>query len=638
MSSDEIDELWLLFEQDASRSLDEAEDALLALQGSDADAESLLNQLYRGLHSIKGNARAMGLEAIEGFTHRAEDLVALCRDGTASMQGDVLDAVLESVDGLRRVVPSAVAERRDITIDADNGLHALYDKLQELVHLLDTSGARDAATDEDFLLFDEMDFSDEPGPSEAPPPPADLGPVEAEAGIATTPANVAPTDGAPAPSSEPAATTTDADSAAAPSSSKSPSGGDSVPEPAAKSVPERSAPAPARKAKSSEVSEDESYIQVKAGRVRELLALASDLGLAADVVVTDRRVQKSAEDFEALAEKLLRLKRLTRDLRFASSSLALVPVSTLFTRLRRVARDLARQTGKAFDVHVFGDTTEVDRFLIDQLYDPMMHIMRNAVDHGLEDAQQRARANKPAKGRIELRASSAGQGVVLEIRDDGAGLNRDAILDKARRRGLVEEDAEPADEAVWRLIMAPGFSTKEAVSNLSGRGVGMDVVNQTIQRLRGSLQIRSETGRGSTFRLQLPVTLAFADVLLVDVEERAYAIPLESIRRILTPTERDFIRSSADSGEFVRSGDHAIPVVRLNAQSREATPTVVAIRTSQGEFAVPVAHVLGTEQVTLRPLNNLLSRIKGAAACGLMANGEVAVTLDCEQLVNHARA
>ena len=313
-----------------------------------------------------------------------------------------------------------------------------------------------------------------------------------------------------------------------------------------------------------------------------------------------------------------------------------MPVSDLFARLRRIGRDLARATGKSFDVVLKGETTEIDRFLIDQVYDPLMHVIRNAVDHGLEEEAARLAANKPTKGRIELRASNAGQGVVLEISDDGGGLDRDAILAKAISKELIKPEASLTDEQVWRLILEPGFSTRASVSNLSGRGVGMDVVNQAVMRLRGSLQIKSVKGQGTTFRIQLPLTLAFADVLLVEVAEQAYAIPLESIRRILTPSDEHYIHARGDGTEFLKAGSRPLPILRLTDESMSAPDLAVVLKSSRGDVALPIERLIGTEQVTLRPLSKILSGIRGAAACGLMANGEVAVTLDSERLVTNA--
>jgi two-component system chemotaxis sensor kinase CheA len=636
---EEFDEIWELFEQDVARALDEAEEALLEL-GSEPEVRcESINRLYRGLHSIKGNARAMGWAATEAFTHTAEDLVALCRDGDAELDGAILDALLEALDRLRSHLPAAVAGRVDISIDDDPDLVAVKARLSEWCLIYDTSGSRQAATDEDFLFFD--DFEDAPVESAATTTigepdlaePSTTEPTSTEA-TESTEAPVAATDVVGPAVNEPERVEPAAGepAAAAPRITEP-----MVPEPAARRsespppAPEAAPPRPEAKS-----ADDNVYVQIKATRVRELLALASDLGLAADVVITDERVRDVAADSGKLAENLHRLRRLTRDLRYASSALALVPIADLFNRLRRVARDLARQTQKDFDVVVKGEATEIDRFLIDHLYDPLMHIMRNAVDHGLERAEDRERAGKPRRGVIQLSASNSGQGIMIEVQEDGAGLNRDAIVAKARKAGLVEPDADGKDLDLGRLILMPGFSTKEAVTNLSGRGVGLDVVNQAVRELRGILKITSEPGRGTSFRLQLPLTLTFADVLLVEEDGRSYAIPMEHVRRIVKPTSESYIRSATDATEYVRLQERSVPLVRLDRSSREIPETVVAIHTSHGPYALPVHSVIGTAQVTLRPLSRLLSGIRGAAACGLLSNGEVAIALDCESLVNHA--
>ena len=561
---DDLDELWSLFEQDAGRALDEAEVALLGIEDGGLSDERI-NQLYRGLHSIKGNARAMGLERTESFTHHAEDLVALCQTGAACLEGDVLGAVFEVVDGLRAALPSAIAERADID---DANLAAVTERIREMAQAANREG-REVGTDQDFVLFDELDDD------ESALPNRDRG---------------------------------------------------------ADDKPDAQPPKPIASALN-----NDPLIQISANRVRQLLALASDLGLAADVVVTDSGVVDAGVRSVRLAENIHRLRRLTRELRFASASLALVPISNLFVSLRRIGRDLARATGKTFDVVFKGGSTEIDRFLVDQVHDPLMHIMRNAADHGLEDSETRHLAGKPPKGVIEICASNAGQQVVIEVRDDGAGLNRDAIVKEALARGLIAPEDELSDDAICRLILAPGFSTAGSVTALSGRGMGMDAVNQSIRRLRGSLEIRSKPGRGSCFRLQLPITLTFADVLMVGIQDKSYAIPLESIRRIETPKDTDYIRSSMSQREFLKTSEGSIPVARMTENRESSASAVIILGSARGQVALPVDEVRGTEQVTLRPLNRLLQGIRGAAACGLRADGDVTVTLDCEALVAGAR-
>lgn len=585
--NEETEELWLLFEQDGLRSLDEAEQHLLALESA-SDSAADLNGLYRALHSLKGNARVMGLSALEGLTHKTEDLVGLCRDGVCALSEETFEAVLEAADVLREVVPEAVADRGDIS--ADRVAH-LVERLAEMVAVFDVEGARDAASDSDGAVFDDdmgididfdFDFEALPEEPEAAPEPE----VNSASEGASAPALAA----APEPS------------------------------------PRKDGP----------VRRD-AVIQVRSSKIQELLSIASDLGLSTDSLLAHPGITKLREESEDVTEQAHRLRRLMRDLRFSAAGLALVPVNELFAKVRRMGRDLGRQTGKNFDVILEGEDTEIDKSLVDALSDPVLHIIRNAIDHGIETPEERAAKGKSPKGRLVVSASYSGNEVLIVFSDDGKGLDTERIREKALARGLISDSSALDDKAINQLIFHPGFSTKESVSELSGRGVGMDVVNESIKGLRGRIDLDSVPGQGTSLAVYLPLTLAFADALVVEIGKYLYAVPLESVGRIFLPTDEDWVLNSADGVEYLRVKSKTIPVVWLTGAARRAgdderRQPVVTVRSSAGEIALPVDLLRGTEQITMRPLDRFSREHPAASSCGILSNGDIAMTLDCERL------
>ncbi len=382
----------------------------------------------------------------------------------------------------------------------------------------------------------------------------------------------------------------------------------------------------------------DAFLRVKAEKVSQLLDLVGELGLAAVEVTHHPGLQKlELEGFEMAVHRLDLLIREVQDL---ASGLRLVPVNEIFRRVQRAVRDLAQQTGKPIDLTLEGGETEIDKLLVDQLHDPLVHLVRNAADHGLESPQERAAAGKPGQGRISVTASQQGSEIHLVISDDGRGLNRDKILAKARKLGLVEANAEPDDRTVWNYIFHSGLSTAQEVSNLSGRGVGMDVVRATIQTLRGRIEIDSTPGRGTKIGLHIPLTLAFLDSLVVRAENRLYAIPIDAVGEVFKPEAAQVTHTSANNSELVRLRGELVPLYRLQELYEESNlehclteQIVVAVQTSQGLIGLPVDEIIGQQQVTMKPLNGQLKDIRAGAGYALLSSGEVSLALDCERLI-----
>ena len=342
---------------------------------------------------------------------------------------------------------------------------------------------------------------------------------------------------------------------------------------------------------------------------------------------------------ERMYQALSQLARNTRQLQEAAMSLRMLPIGQIFSRFPRLVRDLASKLGKQIDLVIEGEHTELDKSLIEKLTDPLTHIVRNSIDHGIELPDQREAAGKNLCGRVQLRAFHRGGNIVIEVIDDGRGLNRDKILAKARERGLpVSDDMSDAD--VWQLIFEPGFSTADVVTDVSGRGVGMDVVRRNIAAMSGRVDIESWTGHGSRIAIRLPLTLAILDGMLVNVGEETYVVPLASIIESLQP-EPGSVSSVAGRGRVIRVRGEYIPLVALhelfNMPSRcddVYTSIVVLLEASTSTFALQVDALAGQSQVVIKSLEANYRRVEGFSGATILGSGRVAMILDIDGLLH----
>ncbi|HEY6882350.1 MAG TPA: chemotaxis protein CheA [Polyangiales bacterium] len=380
-------------------------------------------------------------------------------------------------------------------------------------------------------------------------------------------------------------------------------------------------------------------LRVDASRVSFVMDLAGEIGLACSAVTHHPELAgRELEGFSAAAHKL---EMLVRELQNEVSALRLVPINTVFQLMQRVVRDTARRTQKQVQLVIAGEDTEIDKVAVDALHDPLVHLLRNAIDHGIESPAERVAAGKPAAGRIVLEASHQGGEVQVEVRDDGRGLNRKKILHRARERGLITSDATLADAQILELIFLPGFSTKDQIDELSGRGVGMDVIRTSVEALRGRVRLSSVEGKGSSVKLTVPLTMAFLDAMVVRDQGLLYAIPIEKVCEVFKTQAHQVCSSPADGRVMLRVRDQLVPLLRLREfygqadtlTTRELLETiVVVVQTAEGQLALPVDALLGNQPVMLKPMRGVISRVRAAAGCGMLRSGDVALTLDCERL------
>jgi two-component system chemotaxis sensor kinase CheA len=386
-----------------------------------------------------------------------------------------------------------------------------------------------------------------------------------------------------------------------------------------------------------------SQLRVSAQKVSRLMDLVGELSLSvSDTLFSPDIVDLDLSDFEKSAH---RLKLVLREVQEAAAELRLVPIGDVFQRMGRLVRELERQTGKEVDLELHGEDTEIDKIVVDQLFEPLVHVVRNSVDHGLEPPDERYAAGKHRRGKITLSAAQVGGDIQITISDDGRGLNREKILARGRERGLIALDEEPEDRELWQLIFKPGFSTAEAVTNLSGRGVGMDVLDNTIKRLRGRIFVDSLWGQGATVVLAIPLSLAFIDSLVMRVGDRLFATPIGVVAEIFRPLCEQLTVITADGGgELVKVRDVMIPICRLDRfygeklEKRDSLDEkiILVFQTSQGKIGLPVDELFDQQQVVMKPLQGYLEKIRASFGCALLGTGEVAMMLDCEKLTEGA--
>lgn len=374
------------------------------------------------------------------------------------------------------------------------------------------------------------------------------------------------------------------------------------------------------------------YIRIQADRLDALINLVGELVIASAAAGTAARNSGDIHTQEAMAT----VTALVEEVRDGSLAMRMVPIGETFQRFQRIVRDMAQELGKDIRLEISGADTELDKTVVEKIADPLTHLVRNALDHGIEPAELRQERGKPTQGVVALNAFHEAGYIVVEVQDDGGGLDRDRILNKAIEKELVQPDQELSDREVFQLIFEPGFSTASSVTNLSGRGVGMDVVKRNIESLRGTVDVESREGIGTTFRIRLPLTLAIIDGFLVGVGSASYVVPLENIIECveLSPEQREETRRRG----FVNLRGEVLPVVRLRDYfqvSGEAgrRENIVVVHYGKQKAGLIVDDLMGEYQTVIKPLGQLFANLNGISGSTILGNGEVALILDVASLV-----
>jgi two-component system, chemotaxis family, sensor kinase CheA len=560
---------------------------IMTLERDPANSEAL-NAVFRGFHTIKGLAGFLELPEVQALSHEVETLLVAAREGRCAIDAAAADVVLESADYLKRWL----------------------DHLEAQLH---QRPSEPPATDRELTLHvRELVSQARPQPETAAG-----GPAEEVPRPEATPPTGAAQDGSDA-------------------------GLRTLAGAVAVAPPVRDAAPPAAADRSPEVSpavvarQEATAVRVETAKLDYLADMAGEMVIAESLVRHDPDL--AGVRSPQLQRKMAQMARITAELQRTAMAMRLVPIGPLFHRMARLVRDLSRQVGKHVELETQGSDIELDRSIVEELGDPLMHMVRNSLDHGIETPEERRAAGKPAESRLALRAMHHAGQVLIEISDDGRGLNRAKILEKAVQKGLVSAGEELTDTQVYNLIFEPGFTTATKVTSVSGRGVGMDVVHKHIEKLRGRIEIRSTPGVGATFLLKLPLTLAIIDGLVVGVGGERYIVPLFAVREMFRPGP-DTVWTVHGKAEMALVRGALLPVVRLYRKfgvvprSEDARESLLLVAEAEGErFCLLVDELIGKQEVVIKSLGETFSLVTGIAGGAIMGDGRVGLILDLDRL------
>ena len=676
------------FYEEAGEHLENMEAGLLALETSGGDSE-VLNTIFRAAHSIKGASATFGMDQVAKFTHVLENLLDRMREGEILPTMDLCELLLKSTDVLSGLIQ---AEKNNISpppqveetfralqqyssvstatqtkpivsavaatstgqsyeihfrpspsffhsgqnplflIDELRQLSTAFEvkadvsRIPSLSHMdaeicyvswdirLTTTGPESALRDIFMFVDDESTLSIRLAEESTVHSTVSVSNGEMKTAVVESASVAAPASPAAAaltPVTEPVAESI---------ATKKRSGED-------RRVEKKSSGSAAPGSPASTSSET---VRVDRDRLDKMINQIGELVIGTSMVEQDW--SRFHPDMESAA--LVQLGKIVRDLQEMSLSLRMVPIAASFQKMTRIVRDLSHRLGKQIHLETEGEDTELDKTVVDQIGDPLLHMVRNSVDHGIELPEERIAAGKSPEGTICLKAYHQGGNFIIEIQDDGKGLDRDRILRKAIERGIVSENDNLSDEDIYGLIFAAGFSTAEQVTDVSGRGVGMDVVRRNVEALQGSISIRSQKGKGCRMIVRLPLTLAILDGLLVRVANDSYVIPLLSVVESINQKDRD-IKAVLSKGEVITLRGEIVPLLRLDRilnlrQSHDNTDSnLLVIVEDQGrKYSLAVDELLGQQQVVIKNLEANFQKVPGVAGATILGDGRVALILD----------
>ena len=646
------------FFEESREGLEAMEAGLLSLEQGSRDGD-LINSIFRAAHSIKGGSATFGFDAIAGLTHVLETLLDELRAGQRAVSPPAVDAMLASVDVLRALL----AEAEHGTPADPAAVQAIKDRLNAVLTGQDAPVAAAAAPKADETPEGwKIGFTPAPSLFMSGNDPLriireleHLGPLEVACRLERLPGfdQLDPLEAYLAwdlglIGKVPRSAVDDVFAWVVDDCELDiqPMQRDAIPVAAVAAV-EAATAAPvvaaaqtgAAPAQAAANDTAETSIRVSVDKIDGLINLVGELVITQAMLKQVSGVLDPAQ-CERLFAGLDLLERNTRDLQEAVIGVRMLPVDAVFRRFPRLVRDLSARLGKQVRLRTVGEGTELDKGLIERIADPLVHLVRNSIDHGLEMPDVRAQAGKDETGTITLAASHQGGHIVIEVSDDGRGLNRERILAKAAERGLAVPE-NPTDSQVWDLIFQPGFSTAEAVTDLSGRGVGMDVVRRNIQALGGEVQLESAANQGTRVVIRLPLTLAILDGMAVSVGDETLILPLTYVLEALQPVADD-VRTVAGDGRVLRVRGEYLPMVALNdyyryGDARASDPLVVVVEADGQKLALEVDELIGQQQVVVKNLENNYRRIDGISGATILGDGRVALIVDVGGLVRSRR-
>ena len=575
ISEDDM-EILIDFVSEARENLDTIEVNLIELE-QDPSNKDIINDIFRPFHTIKGVSGFLSLTKINKLAHTTENLLDSARSGDFFINNIATDAILESVDTLKKLIDrvSQGLETGFKQPDDDIDVNALRDKLQRLQKSLakgETEPLGEILVRKGVVDQESIDRSLK---IQQEQPDKKIGEILVQENKAE-PGEVA----------------------------------------------------------SALMDQNLSKKRV-AAQVKVSTEKLDDLvDYAGELVIAQSMLRQKTSNDPSLNQSVAQLGQIVTNMQNIAMSMRMIPIKATFMKMIRLVRDLSRKSGKDVALNMVGEDTEIDRNVVDALYEPMVHMIRNSVDHGIEQEADRLEREKPARGSITLRAYHKGGHIIIEIEDDGKGLDKDAIFEKAKNTGLIIGDEQMTDAQIYDLILEPGFSTANKITDVSGRGVGMDVVRDGISKFRGQLNIESSKGAGTKFTISLPLTLAIIDGMLVRVDDERYVIPTIAIQKAFKPEKEDCFTVEGKA-EMVKDRGDLIPLIRLNeiynsgSEKKSVWDSLVVVVESKDEKrALLIDELLGKDEYVIKSLGSNLEDLEGLAGGAILADGRVGLILD----------
>ncbi len=650
----EDSEIFLEFLSETLDHLEESESNILSIEDSACDYETI-NAIFRSIHSIKGSAGFLGLTEMQRLSHELETLLDKVRKDEITITQEIINISLISIDALRKLRDN-LAIRVDIELgkvtDSDSSpkehpinLQPLIDRITSILKKepetqVDNQQAENSSSGEshepleaDFLgeiLLDEGTITQEQLDKVIEESKKKIGEILIDDGV-TTPEKVEKALNEQKPIGEILAeegeiTEPQLEKALKQQGKKV---GERLVEIGATTADNIDSALQSQQAQRSMKLQSRT-VKVDTEKLDNLFDMVGELVIANTLICGE---MKSVNN-NGTSKNLSQLTKITKDIQDQVMSMRMVTLKQTFQKMSRLVRDVSQRSGKKVKFAISGEETELDKNVIEEIADPLVHILRNSVDHGIESEDVRVAKGKPKEGSVKLSAFHRGGNIIIEIKDDGKGLQKDKILKKAIDRGLVNNQSSMTDHQIYNLVFAPGLSTADKVTNISGRGVGMDVVKKNIEKLRGKVDVTSQEGAGSTFTIKLPLTLAIIDGIVVKVGATKYIIPTISIEESLQPKKEE-ISTVKNQGEVVNIRGSLLSLVRLhklyNINTTKTIPwesIVVIVEGAEGKYGVLVDELLGQQQVVIKSLGDRFKNVKGISGSAILGDGKVGLILD----------
>ncbi len=578
--SEEDREIISDFVVEALENLATIEVNIIELEQNPEDLETI-NAIFRPFHTIKGVSGFLNLTKINKLSHTAENLLDKARNGELSIDENVIDIILEAVDFLKRMIEGVkTALESDGNLDIGLDIQPIVKRIEEILSKHEKVANKplgEILVEKGAVKKEELDTVLE---EQKKNPEKKVGEILVEKGA----------------------------------------------------VESKEIVSALREQKRFGGKKMDLQVKVDTKKLDTLVDMTGELVITQSMIRQNEKILSISD--QKLYHALNQLNQITTTLQKTAMSMRMVPIRSTFQKMVRLVRDLAKNSGKDVMLTMTGEDTEIDRNVVEELYEPMVHMIRNAVDHGIELPEERKKVGKDPKGVIELRAYQKGSNIVIEIADDGKGLDKGRIYQKALEKNLIAEDTKLTDSEIYNLIFQPGFSTAKQITDISGRGVGMDVVKKAIDKLRGRVEIKSVPGKGSTFVISLPLTLAIIEGMVVRVKGERYIIPALAILQAFRP-QKDQYGTVKGQGEVVSVRGELVPLVRLdrifgsNGDSKNPWEAlVVAVEHEGQKMCLLLDELLGKEEVVIKSLGESLKKIKGLAGGAIMGDGKVSLILD----------